>query len=689
MLNQFFAFLFILLNFCFYLPATSQDFAVLHKGRFQPAEAYARAWLYDFYHDVSIQPDDRLLFHTASPAPLDWLKNLHFQGYLSYQTAPLFWIQSPLIKKFLQIPSNQTHSSYQELFRAFYLDPLSSQQLAKRLITYHFLQAYTQSPSPFQSSFELPQLLPGLIISFKNQQLRIKKISSPHRSWHFLNEGLLIDTFDLSQRFAKLKQDKKFVQEVTDLLQAMERFESVKGSLTGIEQNYLDRFSQLQAQRLLPKEIAKQLEQEFSINQRLKTVSPLFLALPWEGHPGEWLSLQALLLSVYSPLLDQVVPIENFTSFPSTTFKNLQQLYKQWNANFDPIQSPLEAEQFFQELGQAYRALEGTIYQEAHQKQLRYPSRLQLQAEAVYTRTSWTFYLIGLYILSCLTLILAHFIPSSPRLTFLSHCIIGITFACHTLLLLIRCFILKRPPVSNMAETVIYVPWVTMLFVLSIPLFRRQFTALLAACCAALVLLSILEWTQLNQQFDQLQAVLDSQFWLMTHVLLVVGSYGLFIFGAVLGHFYLGLWLFKSSNETFKRALPSLILQTLYTGTILLIVGTVLGGIWAAESWGRFWDWDPKESWAFISSCLYLIWIHAYRFHKIASFGLAIGAVSGFLAISFTWYGVNYILGTGLHSYGFGSGGEKFYYAYFIGELLFILSTLFIYNYRNKLQINH
>src|SRR5438128_6981056 len=97
------------------------------------------------------------------------------------------------------------------------------------------------------------------------------------------------------------------------------------------------------------------------------------------------------------------------------------------------------------------------------------------------------------------------------------------------------------------------------------------------------------------------------------------------------------------------KRLSQVILQTLYGGTTLLITGTILGGIWAAESWGRFWDWDPKESWAFISSCFYLIWIHAYRFGRIGSFGLAIGAVGGLLAISFTWYGVNYILGTGLH----------------------------------------
>ena len=114
------------------------------------------------------------------------------------------------------------------------------------------------------------------------------------------------------------------------------------------------------------------------------------------------------------------------------------------------------------------------------------------------------------------------------------------------------------------------------------------------------------------------------------------------------------------------------LLQSLYVGIALLIPGTILGGIWAAQSWGRFWDWDPKESWAFISSCVYLLIIHAYRFKRISGIGLAIGSIGGLLAISFTWYGVNYILGTGLHSYGFGSGGEWIYYSYVGLELAFI-----------------
>jgi hypothetical protein len=145
---------------------------------------------------------------------------------------------------------------------------------------------------------------------------------------------------------------------------------------------------------------------------------------------------------------------------------------------------------------------------------------------------------------------------------------------------------------------------------------------------------------------------------------MVVGSYGVFILAGVLAHIEL---IRKQDKIPASPLLP-----LLYLGTIALIGGTILGGIWAAQSWGRFWDWDPKESWAFVSSCIYLLLIHAYRFGKISTFGLAVGSILGLIAISFTWYGVNYILGTGLHSYGFGSGGEYWYYGYIGAEMLFL-----------------
>ena len=262
-------------------------------------------------------------------------------------------------------------------------------------------------------------------------------------------------------------------------------------------------------------------------------------------------------------------------------------------------------------------------------------------------------------------------------------CLLG-AFSLHTVILAMRCFILQRPPVSNMFETILYVPWIAVLasFVLFY-IFKNQIP-LIASSIAALALLVLLKLTGINSSLENVQAVLDSQYWLIIHVLMVVGSYGAFILAGILGHFYL-IGFVKNKFETQSLAsIAKFILQSMYLGVALLIPGTILGGVWAAESWGRFWDWDPKESWAFISASIYLIFIHAYTFGHIRNLGLAMGSIAGMLAISFTWYGVNYILGTGLHTYGFGVGGVGYYYLYFLIEIFFLFIIFFIYFSRDR-----
>lgn len=241
----------------------------------------------------------------------------------------------------------------------------------------------------------------------------------------------------------------------------------------------------------------------------------------------------------------------------------------------------------------------------------------------------------------------------------------------HTLILGLRVVILERPPVSNMEETLIYVPWIGSVFAAAAAWKLREKTPLLVGATLAAILLLL----PMNSSLAPLQPVLNSRFWLMVHVLMIVASYGILLFGGIAGHLYL-----LTGNEKAK----SLLIPSLYVGVALLIPGTLLGGVWAAESWGRFWDWDPKEAWAFISAGVYLVFLHAWQYKWIGPFGLAIGSILGLMAISFTWYGVNYILGTGLHSYGFGSGGQIYYWIFLSAEAALILSLLIM----RRLQLN-
>lgn len=453
-----------------------------------------------------------------------------------------------------------------------------------------------------------------------------------------------------------LQKDRFSYEELKGLLPAQHEFER----LVPQEDHFETRLIQLRRQGISPKEIGKVLEQEFPLMQRLRNAGPLFKALPARFQPGEWLPLKALKTQVYRSSVDALELVGNFTLFRDEDFEKVRQAYLR-----EDVRELTHA------LQKAYQPLAGSVFQEAHGKHLSYPTTTQLKMESVMMKFPWIPLLIALYGI-------ALFLILSPYKK-LAIAAFGIALFCHTLLLGIRCYILARPPVSNMFETVIYVPWVAGCASLFIPALRRQPLAVAGAAVASIILLVIVEVASLNQSLEQVQAVLDSQFWLTIHVLLVVGSYGIFILAALLGHFYLALFLTYCKETANMVQLSRLLLQLMYGGTAMLITGTILGGVWAAESWGRFWDWDPKESWAFISSALYLIWIHAYRFHRIGSFGLAIGSVVGLLTISFTWYGVNYILGTGLHSYGFGSGGEFYYYLFLALEAGFIGASLVTY----------
>lgn len=365
--------------------------------------------------------------------------------------------------------------------------------------------------------------------------------------------------------------------------------------------------------------------------------------IPSKRHPEIWLTLNSLQEKDTNPSL-----------FSDATWHKLQEAY---NKQDRPL--------FVSTYLEAYRPLTKQTYFLSKNTAFTFPSENQLRAEVLYHRTPLASYATAGYLFALLFFLLSQGFSSNFILRLGKICLFS-AFICHTALLGAKIYILERPPVSNMADTLIYVPWIAV--ILSFLLYQK-FKAkeiLAAGSGLAAILLTLLEWTLGSSSLENVQPVLNSQFWLIIHVLMIVASYGIFILAGILAHIYM---IKKREDKTLEK----MMVQLLYLGIALLIPGTILGGVWAAQSWGRFWDWDPKESWAFISACVYLIALHAYRFHAIGPLGLAASCIVGLLAISFTWYGVNYILGTGLHSYGFGSGGEWIYFTYVILEILFLM----------------
>ena len=107
------------------------------------------------------------------------------------------------------------------------------------------------------------------------------------------------------------------------------------------------------------------------------------------------------------------------------------------------------------------------------------------------------------------------------------------------------------------------------------------------------------------------------------------------------------------------KPLSNFIYRTMQVGVLLIAAGTILGGVWADYSWGRFWGWDPKEVWALITLLVYLIPLHGRFAGWVSTFGLVVASVVCFLSVVMAWYGVNFVLGVGLHSYGFVEGGSQ------------------------------
>lgn len=421
----------------------------------------------------------------------------------------------------------------------------------------------------------------------------------------------------------------------------------------------------------------------FPLNRRIYESSQAFLALPNRYNLSDWAPLAALDLLVYSSKSHSLAAIENFTPYSDELFETIRshyQLFAKAINSSEPSLAFTHLKELSNLLYKAYSEnLAGKPYRFAKESSLAFPSKRQLLAEQLYYEYPLIEIALLLYGI-CASLALAAVIKKSKTIYLAASRLFIFAFLWHTLILAMRCYILGRPPVTNMFETVVYVPWIAsfatlLLWLISsydkktiqnFPL-HQSYAILGSSTTASLILFLALP---LNSSMENVQAVLNSHYWLIIHVLMIVGSYGFFALSSIFGHFSLVRYLLY--RETIQHNLTRLILQTMWLGIALLIPGTILGGVWAAQSWGRFWDWDPKESWAFITACIYLIAIHAYKFKHIGQLGLAGASVAGMVAVAFTWYGVNYILGTGLHSYGFGNGGEPLFYSFCAAELLFL-----------------
>ena len=247
-------------------------------------------------------------------------------------------------------------------------------------------------------------------------------------------------------------------------------------------------------------------------------------------------------------------------------------------------------------------------------------------------------------------------------------------FLIHTAGFILRSLIAGRPPVTNMYESIIWVSWGVAFFAIILALVYRQRLYILAASAVstvALVLASSVP-TVLNPHIATLEPVLRSNFWLTIHVMTITLSYAAFALALGVGHYSLYLFGWKPQDKKSIQAVNLYLYRAIQIGVIMLAAGTILGGVWANYSWGRFWGWDPKEVWALIALLGYLSILHGRQAGWLREFGTAVGSVVAFLGVLMAWYGVNFVLGVGLHSYGFGGGGLPYVITAIILDLAFV-----------------
>ena len=266
----------------------------------------------------------------------------------------------------------------------------------------------------------------------------------------------------------------------------------------------------------------------------------------------------------------------------------------------------------------------------------------------------------------------------------LSMVIIVILFALHTAGLGVRWYISGHTPWSNAYESMIYVAWATMLFGL---LFGRKSPLTMGATAfLTSMMLMIAHWNWMDPAIENLVPVLNS-YWLMIHVSIIVASYGPFALSMILG--IVALLFMILTNDRNKSRLKAKIKEITYinemsmtVGLVMLTIGNFLGGQWANESWGRYWGWDPKETWALISIMVYAFILHARLVPGLRSlFTFNVLSVFGFSSILMTYLGVNFYL-AGLHSYAKGDPLPTPTWVYYFLGMLVALSVAAYFNYQ-------
>ena len=399
-----------------------------------------------------------------------------------------------------------------------------------------------------------------------------------------------------------------------------------------------------------------------------------------------------LLYSAITGDILRIFPIPNDTNntwvshnnIQPTNFKDQDSLFVQ---QILPIYlQTLSESKTTKDYSQSDEIIEGIIKFQKKYGSAVYPSDHKIDLEIAYNkydifRTIYSYYM---YIGTLMFLfVIFQIFNSNKAINYIikgSIAIVILLFLMHTGGLIARWIVSGNAPWSNAYESMIYVGWATMLFGL---IFGRKSSMTIAATAfLTSFILMVAHWNWMDPEIANLQPVLNS-YWLMIHVSIIVASYGPFALGMILG--LISLILMALTTEKNKTKVGTMIKEltiinemSLTVGLVMLVIGNFLGGQWANESWGRYWGWDPKETWALISIMIYAFVLHLRLVPGLRSrFTFNVFSVAAFASILMTYFGVNFYL-SGLHSY---ASGDKVITPNFVYYSVAIVAVLSVFAY--------
>jgi ABC-type transport system involved in cytochrome c biogenesis permease subunit len=284
-----------------------------------------------------------------------------------------------------------------------------------------------------------------------------------------------------------------------------------------------------------------------------------------------------------------------------------------------------------------------------------------------------------------LLLAIAMFLPYLKKYltTRITYTLLAIPILIHTIGFIIRIYITEFPPVTNMYGTMLWVSYgISVLSILFYYLYKNlELLSIFLVGAALIIFITEFFPLILGPGMDPIVAVLRSSYWLTIHVLTITLSYASFSLAMLLGNIALIKFIITPSlktNDKFFKDYAHYAYRSIQLGVFLITAGIILGGIWADYSWGRFWGWDPKETWALIADIGFLMILHCKISGWLKPFGILAMSTVAYLLVIMAWYGVNFILAAGLHSYGFSSGGAQIVFT-FVGLQVLLLSIAGIF----------